>query len=176
MVATNWVQIIKVVLLLCGALAVTVMSLAQFGFDFSALIDRAPAIHPMHAAILGPIAIAADPVSGLSLGIALMFGTSGLPHILMRFFTVIGAREQPAAPCSSPACSTLCLLPHDVCNRLRRGRPGAAGPGLPSCRRRPARRRQHGSNPPQPHGRRRCADWLHLGRRLRHHPYNGSRA
>ncbi len=92
MVATTWVQIIKAVLLLCGALVVTAMTLARFGFDFSALIDRAVAVHPRHAAILAPVAIAADPVSGISLGIALMFGTSGLPHILMRFFTVPDAR------------------------------------------------------------------------------------
>jgi cation/acetate symporter len=92
MVATTWVQIIKAVLLLCGALVVTVMTLAQFGFDFSALLDRAVAVHPKHGAILAPIAITADPVSGISLGIALMFGTSGLPHILMRFFTVSDAR------------------------------------------------------------------------------------
>lgn len=92
MVATTWIQIIKAVLLLCGALVVTVMTLAQFGFDFSALLDRAVAVHPKHGAILAPIAITADPVSGISLGIALMFGTSGLPHILMRFFTVSDAR------------------------------------------------------------------------------------
>ncbi len=96
MVATTWVQIIKAVLLLCGALVVTVMTLAQFGFDFSALLDRAVAVHPKHGAILAPTAITADPVSGISLGIALMFGTSGLPHILphilMRFFTVSDAR------------------------------------------------------------------------------------
>jgi cation/acetate symporter len=88
MVATTWVQIIKAVLLLCGALVITILTLAQFHFDFSALIDRAVAVHPRHAAILAPSAIAADPISGFSLGIALMFGTSGLPHILMRFFTV----------------------------------------------------------------------------------------
>jgi cation/acetate symporter len=88
MVATTWVQIIKAALLLCGALIITVLTLAQFGFDFSALVDRAVAVHPRHAAILAPSAIATDPISGFSLGIALMLGTSGLPHILMRFFTV----------------------------------------------------------------------------------------
>ena len=92
MVATSWVQIIKAVMLLCGALAITVLTLARFGFDASALIDRAVAVHPLHAGILAPRAIAADPISGLSLGIALMFGTSGLPHILMRFFTVPDVR------------------------------------------------------------------------------------
>jgi cation/acetate symporter len=92
MIATTWVQIIKAVFLLFGALVVTLMTLARFGFDFSALIDRAVAVAPKHEAILAPMALQADPVSGLSLGIALMFGTSGLPHILMRFFTVPDAR------------------------------------------------------------------------------------
>lgn len=92
MVATTWVQITKAVLLLGGTLLVTVLTLARFDFDLSALIDRAVAVHPHHEAILAPAAIAIDPVSGLSLGIALMFGTSGLPHILMRFFTVPDVR------------------------------------------------------------------------------------
>jgi cation/acetate symporter len=92
MVTTTWVQIIKAVLLLSGAVVVTVLTLARFGFDLSALIDRAVAAHPRHQAILIPGAIGIDPISGLSLGIALMFGTSGLPHILMRFFTVPSVR------------------------------------------------------------------------------------
>ena len=92
MVATTWVQIIKAIMLLLGTLVIAVLTLARFSFDPSALVDRAVAVHPLHAAILAPRALGADPVSGLSLGIALMFGTSGLPHILMRFFTVRDAR------------------------------------------------------------------------------------
>jgi cation/acetate symporter len=92
MVATTWVQIIKATLLLCGAALLSVLTLARFGFDLSALLDRAVAVHPKHQAILAPTAIGADPISGLSLGVALMFGTSGLPHILMRFFTVRDVR------------------------------------------------------------------------------------
>jgi cation/acetate symporter len=88
MVATTWVQIIKATLLLGGAAILCMLTMARFGFDLSALLDRAVAVHPKHAAILAPSAIGADPISGLSLGVALMFGTSGLPHILMRFFTV----------------------------------------------------------------------------------------
>jgi cation/acetate symporter len=92
MVVTTWVQIIKAVLLLCGAAIITVLTLARFGFDLSALIDRAVAVHPRHNAILAPVALPVDPISGLSLGVALLFGTSGLPHILMRFFTVPDVR------------------------------------------------------------------------------------
>ena len=92
MLATTWVQIIKATLLLCGAALVAVLTLARFGFSLSALLDQAVAVHPRHAGILAPAAIAASPINGLSLGIALMFGTSGLPHILMRFFTVRDVR------------------------------------------------------------------------------------
>lgn len=88
MLATSWVQIIKAVLLLCGTALVAGLTLEQFHFSLGELLGTAVAIHPHHAAILAPSALSRDPVSGLSLGIALMFGTSGLPHILMRFFTV----------------------------------------------------------------------------------------
>lgn len=88
MVATTWVQITKAVLLLGSACIVSVMTLAQFGFDFGALLGKAVSVHSKGAAILTPLAIVKDPVSGLSLGLALMFGTAGLPHVLMRFFTV----------------------------------------------------------------------------------------
>jgi cation/acetate symporter len=88
MVATTWVQIIKAGLLLLGATLIALLTLAMFGFDFAALVARAVAVHPKHAAILVPQTLALHPASGLSLGIALMFGTLGLPHILMRVFTV----------------------------------------------------------------------------------------
>jgi cation/acetate symporter len=92
MTATTWVQIIKAGMFLCGAVAIALLTLAQFHFDFSALITRAVAVHPRHQASLAPAGLVADPVSGISLGIALVFGTAGLPHILMRFFTVKDAR------------------------------------------------------------------------------------
>jgi cation/acetate symporter len=92
MVATTWVQVIKASLLLVGATLIAVLTLARFDFDFSALITRAVAVHARHGAILVPQALAAHPASGLSLGIALMFGTLGLPHILMRVFTVPDVR------------------------------------------------------------------------------------
>ena len=67
--------------------------LAQFGFDFNALIAKAIEVSPKHDAIMLPGRQVANPISAISLGMALMFGTAGLPHILMRFFTVGNAKE-----------------------------------------------------------------------------------
>ncbi|HET9018908.1 MAG TPA: cation acetate symporter, partial [Acetobacteraceae bacterium] len=92
MLATTWVQIIKACLLLGGATLMAVLVLAAFGFDIAALFAKAVAVHPKHAAIMVPGPMVADPVSAISLGLALMFGTAGLPHILMRFYTVPDAR------------------------------------------------------------------------------------
>ena len=92
MVATSWVQIVKAVLLLVGGALITTLVLARFGFDADALLAQAVQRHPAGAAVLAPRQLAADPLSGLSLALALMFGTAGLPHILMRFFTVPDAR------------------------------------------------------------------------------------
>ncbi len=91
MLATTWVQIIKAGLLLAGATYMALMVLATFGFNVNDLFARAVEISPKHDAILRPGG--ANPVSAISLGIALMFGTAGLPHILMRFFTVADAKE-----------------------------------------------------------------------------------
>jgi len=93
MIATTWVQIIKAALLLVGATLMSILVLAQFGFDFNALIAKAVEVHPKHDAILLPGPQVANPISAISLGMALMFGTAGLPHILMRFFTVRDAKE-----------------------------------------------------------------------------------
>ncbi len=93
MIATTWVQIIKAVLLLGGASFMAFSVMAQFGFDFAALAAKAVEVSPKHQAIMAPGGFVKDPVSAVSLGLALMFGTAGLPHILMRFFTVSDARE-----------------------------------------------------------------------------------
>jgi cation/acetate symporter len=92
MLATTWVQIIKAVLLLCGASYMAFMALAHFGFSLNAVFAAAVAAHPKHAAILAPGLQYKNAISIISLGIALMFGTAGLPHILMRFFTVPDAK------------------------------------------------------------------------------------
>jgi cation/acetate symporter len=93
MIATTWVQIIKAGLLLFGATLMSLLVLVQFGFDFNALIAKAIEVHPSHDKIMLPGAAVANPISAISLGMALMFGTAGLPHILMRFFTVGNAKE-----------------------------------------------------------------------------------
>ena len=93
MIATTWVQIIKAGLLLGGSTLMALLVLAQFGFDFNALIAKAVEVHGQHEKILLPGAAVANPINAFSLGIALMFGTAGLPHILMRFFTVGNAKE-----------------------------------------------------------------------------------
>ncbi|WP_050813506.1 cation/acetate symporter ActP [Agrobacterium sp. CGMCC 11546] len=93
MLATTWVQITKAVLLLSGTLLMSYLILSQFGFSVGALFKSAVAVHPKGAAIIGPGGLVKDPISAISLGVALIFGTAGLPHILMRFFTVSDARQ-----------------------------------------------------------------------------------
>ncbi|ATA19598.1 cation/acetate symporter [Gibbsiella quercinecans] len=93
MLATTWVQIIKAVLLLAGASFMALMVMKSVNFDFNALFAEAVKVHPKGSAIMSPGGLVSDPISALSLGLALMFGTAGLPHILMRFFTVNDAKE-----------------------------------------------------------------------------------
>ncbi|MDP3519654.1 MAG: cation acetate symporter [Hydrogenophaga sp.] len=108
MTATTWVQIIKACLLLGGASFMALMVLWNFGFSPEAMFAKAVEIKtglaatagksPEEAAatgfsIMGPGNFVKDPISAISFGMALMFGTAGLPHILMRFFTVPNAKE-----------------------------------------------------------------------------------
>ncbi|HAT4919985.1 TPA: cation/acetate symporter ActP [Serratia marcescens] len=93
MLATTWVQIIKAVLLLAGASFMALMVMKSVNFDFNTLFAEAVKVHPKGIAIMSPGGLVSDPISALSLGLALMFGTAGLPHILMRFFTVSDAKE-----------------------------------------------------------------------------------
>jgi cation/acetate symporter len=93
MTATTWVQIIKAGMLLSGATFMALAVLAQFNFSPEALFAKAVEVHPKAQAIMGPGTFITDPISAISFGMALMFGTAGLPHILMRFFTVPSAKE-----------------------------------------------------------------------------------
>ena len=93
MTATTWVQIIKAVMLLSGATFMALAVLAQFNFSPEALFAKAVEVHPKAQTIMGPGNFITDPISAISFGMALMFGTAGLPHILMRFFTVPSAKE-----------------------------------------------------------------------------------
>jgi cation/acetate symporter len=95
MKATTWVQIIKAGLLLGGATLMALGVMAHEGFSFEKLFSDAVAAHPKHLAIMQsvvPIGAKANPIESISLGLTLMFGTAGLPHILMRFFTVTDAK------------------------------------------------------------------------------------
>ena len=93
MLATTWVQTIKAILLLFGATFLALAVLNQFEFSFNALFTEAISNHRLGEAIMSPGGLISDPVSAISLGLALMFGTAGLPHILMRFFTVKDAKQ-----------------------------------------------------------------------------------
>jgi cation/acetate symporter len=119
MTATTWVQIIKACLLLAGASFMAFMVLIKFGFSPEAMFAKAVEIKAALAAkdvklieeatakgvevatlaaakgqsIMGPGSFVKDPISAISFGMALMFGTAGLPHILMRFFTVPDAKQ-----------------------------------------------------------------------------------
>lgn len=93
MLATTWVQIIKAILLLSGATFMAFMVMAQYGFSFESLFTAATEVHEKGTAIMAPGGLVSNPVDAVSLGLALMFGTAGLPHILMRFFTVSDAKE-----------------------------------------------------------------------------------
>ena len=92
MLATTWVQIIKACLLLGGATLIALLVLAHYGFNPMALFADAVAQSPKHEAIMIPGSFVKSPIGTISLGLALMFGTAGLPHILMRFFTVADAK------------------------------------------------------------------------------------
>ena len=90
MIATTWVQIVKALLLLGGAALLAIMVLAQFGMNPVALFSAAASRYG--DAVLAPGRLVAAPLDAISLGMALMFGTAGLPHILMRFYTVPDAK------------------------------------------------------------------------------------
>ncbi|WP_367897783.1 sodium/solute symporter [Leptospira sp. WS58.C1] len=91
MIATTWVQIIKACLLLFGVTLLVILSLAQFGFSLENLFSAVESKFGRSA--LEPGGFAASPIDSISLGLALMFGLLGLPHILMRFYTVPDAKE-----------------------------------------------------------------------------------
>ncbi|WP_106477012.1 cation acetate symporter [Phytohalomonas tamaricis] len=93
MLATTWVQMTKAVLLLFGASFMACMVLWHVGFNVETLFSDAVSVHAKGLAIMSPGGLVTDPISAISLGLALMFGTAGLPHILMRFFTVGDAKE-----------------------------------------------------------------------------------
>jgi cation/acetate symporter len=93
MTATTWVQIIKACLLLGGGITLMLLTLAQFDWSFENLFTKAIQNHKLGEKLMSPGSLMADPISAFSLSLGLLFGTAGLPHIMMRFFTVPNAKE-----------------------------------------------------------------------------------
>jgi len=94
MLATTWVQIIKAVLLLTGATLLVLLVLNRFGWSYNNLFAAVEQVKGGDKLLQPHITkVATSPLDVLSLAIGLMFGTAGLPHILMRFYTVPDARE-----------------------------------------------------------------------------------
>ncbi|AQP45046.1 solute symporter family protein [Tessaracoccus flavus] len=96
MKGTTWVQMIKAVLLILGAGAMTIWVLALVGFNLSGLLGEAINTSQAQGStvdLLAPMERYKDPLSLISLGLALVLGASGLPHVLMRFYTVPTAKE-----------------------------------------------------------------------------------
>jgi len=99
MLATTWVQIIKAVMLLSGTSFMAYMVLHYFGFSTEAMFAAATQVHAKGSAIMAPGGLLSDPIDAISLGVGMMFGTAGLPHILMRFFTVRDAKQARKSVC-----------------------------------------------------------------------------
>lgn len=93
MLATTWVQIIKAGLLLTGVTLIALLLLADSGFSFSTLLAKAATAHPQGEGILSAGVIFKDPVQIVTIQVSMLFGTVGLPHILMRLFTVPDMRQ-----------------------------------------------------------------------------------
>jgi len=93
MIATTWVQIIKACLLLGGGTLLAILAFAHFDFSLENMAKQAVTNHSLGIKIMAPGSLLADPVNAVSLSLGLLFGTAGLPHIMMRFFTVPNARE-----------------------------------------------------------------------------------
>ena len=180
---TTWVQIIKAVLLISGAAIMTVMVLAKFGLDFSGILGSAQSAISGSADeavanrdVLAPGAqyggSTTSKINLLSLGLALVLGTAGLPHVLMRFYTVPTAKEARRSVVWAIA-SDRGLLSVHARTGVRRRRDRRPGPhpcrgrraelrrtasGIRARRRHPARRHLRGRLRHDPGGRRRTDD------------------
>ncbi|CAJ1003125.1 MULTISPECIES: cation acetate symporter [Bacillales] len=94
MTATSWVQIVKAVLLMAGTFIISLMVFAKFGFSFTAMFEHMQTATPLGEKFLHPGNKFKDGLDTISLNLALVLGTAGLPHILIRFFTV---KDAPTA-------------------------------------------------------------------------------
>ncbi len=93
MIATTWVQIIKAALLGIGGVSLALLSLSHAHFSFEVMAAKAVAVYSNGIKLMAPGNFLTDPVTVISLSVGLVFGTMGLPHILMRFFTVANSKE-----------------------------------------------------------------------------------
>lgn len=96
MKGTTWVQIVKAFLLIGGAGAMTIWVLAINGFSLSSVLESAVAASttdPANAILAPGLQYGHNPIDFISLALALVLGTAGLPHVLMRFYTVPSAKE-----------------------------------------------------------------------------------
>jgi cation/acetate symporter len=92
MLGITWIQAVKAVLMTICTVVLTVLVLRQFNYDAAALFKRAGMLHPLKGASFASTGLAQGPWNSLSLGLATGFSLLGMPHILMRFFTVRDAR------------------------------------------------------------------------------------
>lgn len=93
MLATTWIQIIKAILLLCGGTVLLFLAFRQFDFSLNSMAESAIIAHDLGKQVLEPGMMLSNPINTLSTSIGLIFGLAGLPHILMRFFTVPKAAD-----------------------------------------------------------------------------------
>jgi cation/acetate symporter len=94
MTATSWVQIVKAVLLMGGTFVISLLVLAKFGFSITNMFEQVKTATPLGEKFLNPGNKFKDALDTISLNLALVLGTAGLPHILIRFFTV---KDAPTA-------------------------------------------------------------------------------
>jgi len=93
MLATTWIQIVKAILLLFGGTVLVFLAFKAFGFSLNHMATAAVEAHKLGQKVLEPGSMLSNPINTLSMSIGLIFGLAGLPHILMRFFTVPNAAE-----------------------------------------------------------------------------------
>jgi Na+(H+)/acetate symporter ActP len=150
------------------------MVMKHVNFDFNTLFSEAIKVHPKGEAIMSPGGLVKDPISAFSLGLALMFGTAGLPHILMRFFTVSDAKEaRKSVLYATGFIGYFYILTFIIgfgAILLVSTNPASR------CRWRAAGRQQHGGGAPGQRGRWQYLPGLHLGGGLRDHPGGGGRS
>ena len=127
MLATTWVQIVKAVLLMIGATVLSIFVLAEIGWNPIDIFDLAENQSDDPENYLSPGLRFTEPIDTVSLGLGLVLGTAGLPHILMRFFTVPDAKAARSSVGWAVGADRR-LLRHDDVPRLRRARdPGRGG-------------------------------------------------